>query len=447
MFIGDRVIGVISAQSYTENAYRSGDLQMLQLIASQAAVSIQNARLFEAEREQRVLAESLRDTVSILNSTLHFDEVLDHIMDNVGRVVAYDSVSIMLIEGETGIARVVRRRGYAEHRLEAIVLALRFPVSETPSLRFMSETGKPLAISDTQTYAGWVDRVETRWIRSYAGTSIRLKEQVIGFLNLNSAQPGFFTDAHAERLLAFASQAAPAIENARLFEEVSAGRRKLQALSQRLVEVQETERRNIARELHDEIGQTLTGLKLLLDTAHKLPGDRMTARLGEAQAIVNDLIRLARNLSLELRPTMLDDLGLLPALLWLFERYAAQTGVSVNFDHSGVDRRFPSSVETATYRIVQEALTNVARHAQVDHVLVEVRAGDEQLVVKVEDRGVGFDQHAVLGASESGGLIGMRERAFLLGGKLIVESAPGMGTRLIARLPMGDSIEGDESRL
>src|SRR5262249_42628543 len=124
----------------------------------------------------------------------------------------------------------------------------------------------------------------------------------------------------------------------------------------RLLEVQESERRHLALELHDEVGQLLTGLLFSLQSCAGLPPERIGQRLGEAQGLLKDLTAHVRDLSLRLRPTMLDDLGLLPAVLWHFERYTAQTGVRVAFEHSGLERRFHPDVETAAYRIVQEAL-------------------------------------------------------------------------------------------
>ena len=162
------------------------------------------------------LAEALRDTTAALNSTLHFDEVLDRILTNVGHVVPHDSADIMLLE--SGIARVVRSRGYVERGLETSVLAVRLTVEDVPILRQMAETGQPLTVPDTQAFPDWVDIPQTRWVRSYAGAPIHVKGQTLGFLNLASAMPGFFTPAHAERLQAFADQAAVAIENARLFQ-------------------------------------------------------------------------------------------------------------------------------------------------------------------------------------------------------------------------------------
>jgi PAS domain S-box-containing protein len=215
---------------------------------------------------------------------------------------------------------------------------------------------------------------------------------------------------------------------------------RLKFLSRRLMEVQEAERRKIALELHDEIGQVLTGLKLTLEMGARLPVNEVTQSLDQARALVNDLMSRVRKLSLDLRPAMLDDLGLLPALLWHIEHYTAQTQVRVDFKHSGLEkRRFAPEVETAAYRVVQEALTNVARHAHVDEATVRLSTHQRTLVIEVEDHGTGFDLESVLTASETSGLAGMRERAVLLDGRLSIESQSGAGTRLTAELNIVDS--------
>jgi PAS domain S-box-containing protein len=223
---------------------------------------------------------------------------------------------------------------------------------------------------------------------------------------------------------------------AQLYEEVQAGRKQLQKLSHRLVEVQEQERRAISRELHDEVGQILTGLKMTLELTRRLPPESIDAAFDQAQQQVNELLSHVRNLSLDLRPAMLDDLGLLPALFWHFDRYTAQTKVRVDFKHLSIEGRFAPELETAIYRIVQEALTNVARHSRSDQVTVLLWTTPETICVQIEDQGVGFTQESVVAAGHSNGLTGMRERAALLGGKLVVESSIGGGTCLTAELPM-----------
>jgi len=198
--------------------------------------------------------------------------------------------------------------------------------------------------------------------------------------------------------------------------------------------LEEAERRHLARELHDEIGQSLTALKLRLELLARASPD--PAPVAPAQALCDDLLSRVQSLSLDLRPAMLDDLGLLPALLWLFERYQGQTGVAVHFEHAGLDRRFAREVETAAFRIAQEALTNVARHAGVGEVSVRAWARNGTLGLAIEDRGCGFVPAAAFESGASSGLSGMRERAALVGGQLTVESAPGAGARLSAEMPL-----------
>ena len=210
----------------------------------------------------------------------------------------------------------------------------------------------------------------------------------------------------------------------------------LRSLSRRLVEVQEIERRGIARELHDHVGQELTGLKLFLEMVSRLPPQQVKARLSEAQVSINELVARVQDLSLDLRPAMLDDLGLVPALLWHFERFTSQTGVRVAFKHRGIQRRFPPEIETAVYRIVQEGLTNVARHAGVVETTVRLLLNKGVLGVYIEDEGIGFDTDAAFAKGTSSGLTGMQERATLLGGHFEIISAPGAGTLLVAKFPI-----------
>jgi PAS domain S-box-containing protein len=236
-------------------------------------------------------------------------------------------------------------------------------------------------------------------------------------------------------------------ERKQAFAQVQAGREHLQQLSRQLVKVQEAERRAIARELHDEIGQVLTGLKLSMEMALRLPSRAAETNLREALTLVNELMTHVDDLSLDLRPAMLDDLGLLPTLLWHFQRYSALTGVEVHCEHAGLERRFPPELETTAYRIVQEALTNVARHAGVREVTVRLWATRSLLGIQIRDRGGGFDPDKARADTSTGGLAGMEERANLLDGQLTVESSPGAGACLTAELPWNDPPPEAEKRL
>jgi signal transduction histidine kinase len=247
---------------------------------------------------------------------------------------------------------------------------------------------------------------------------------------------GPITSTQQQALARVANQTALAMHNAQLFEQLRIERERLRALARRLVDAQETERRLVARELHDEIGQVLTGLKLLLDTSSNLSPDVTAVRLVKAQELVARLVDQVHDLSLDLRPTMLDDLGLLPALLALFKRYTAQTRVRVTFYHDGLDRRFELELETSVYRIVQEALTNVARHSKVSEAAVRLWADEKAVHLQIEDRGKGFEVESAFTERASTGLPGMRERAIALGGEFTVESTPETGTLIMAEIPL-----------
>jgi signal transduction histidine kinase len=202
-----------------------------------------------------------------------------------------------------------------------------------------------------------------------------------------------------------------------------------------LVEIQENQRRAIARELHDRLGQSLAVLQLLLGEAINSPADKSKYTLGEAQSLVNEMMSLTRDLSLELRPKMLDDLGLLPALLYLFESYTSRTHVAVRFEHYGLHRKLPAEIGLAAYRIVQEALENVAKHAGIEEAKVMAWFNRKLLSVRVEDCGAGFDP-AKLPETYPGGISGMRGRTLILGGRFYLTSSPEAGTVVWAELPL-----------
>jgi signal transduction histidine kinase len=208
----------------------------------------------------------------------------------------------------------------------------------------------------------------------------------------------------------------------------------LRSLSQRLVEVQESERRALARELHDEIGQALTGLKLSLRMASRA-APACEQPLQEPMRIIEDLMGRVRRLSLDLRPQLLDDLGLVVALEWHFERYFRQTGLRVRFENPGFTARLPVHLETAIFRVVQEALTNTAKHGGATEVRVRLWQSNGSIGVEVKDNGRGFDPETAEVARTSG-VSGMQERAELLGGKFSLEAARGKGARIRVALPL-----------
>lgn len=207
----------------------------------------------------------------------------------------------------------------------------------------------------------------------------------------------------------------------------------LRSLSRQLLGAQEAERRAVARELHDEVGQMLTTTKILLETGLETGGATLAGRVSDALGIQEDLLDIVRRMSLDLRPQMLDDLGLVPALEWHFARLRRHTGLQVSFVAPQWAQRLAPELETAIFRIIQEALTNVCRHGDVSEAAVCLEATGDRLVLGISDRGRGFSSTEI---AASTGLSAMRERVTLLDGHFGIETAPGAGTRLSIELPL-----------
>jgi signal transduction histidine kinase len=246
---------------------------------------------------------------------------------------------------------------------------------------------------------------------------------------------------------AIGRQAASALANARLFETVRRQEAALRRLSHARAEVQEATLRSLSRELHDGIGQVLTVVSLELGLLERTnPADRAALRAG-LQKVRDQVSRLqhdVRAMCQLLRPPMLD-FGLVPTLRWLAEQFATSSGVAVEVATPPEETRLPPEIEVVLYRLAQEALTNVARHARATHVRVALQAGEARAVLEVEDDGVGFDPERLrrTPAAAGVGLLGMRERAAHFGGTLEIRSRPGAGTRIAVTVPLADAGEGD----
>jgi PAS domain S-box-containing protein len=276
----------------------------------------------------------------------------------------------------------------------------------------------------------------SKW-SSYLCISLPIVAETPGMIFLAEKKPNAFGDDQIAFYATLGKQIGVAIQNARLFEEVRQSHSEMKDLSLRLVQVQEEELRHIGRELHDEVGQLLTGLGLTLEMAVQSKSASMTSDLFKAKSLADTITGLVRELSRRLRPSMLDDLGLVPTLPWLFERFSSHTNVQVAFEHMIIDgRRFGREVETAVYRVVQEALTNIARHAHTSQATVRLWAQEATLGVQIEDSGSGFDLQSVLNMGTTNGLSGIRERVMLLGGRFTVDTRLRAGTRLTAEFPL-----------
>lgn len=276
------------------------------------------------------------------------------------------------------------------------------------------------------------------------GLPLLAKGQTLGSLVLASLhEEAPLGEAELNLLNAFSQQIAAAVENARLYRMVQEREAQLERLVGQLVNAQEGERQRIARELHDETGQKLTALAMGLAAVEQQVANEETTRAAELirnlRELSDEAIIELRHIMADLRPAQLDDLGLTPALRWYVNQYQGRhPGIKVSFSTDRLERRLPPQHETVLFRAAQEALTNVARHAQASHVTVALTQTPDTVRLEVADNGVGFDVNAPAHhAPGSGlGLVGMRERVALVGGRCVVTAEPGGGTRVLVELPL-----------
>ncbi len=286
----------------------------------------------------------------------------------------------------------------------------------------------------------------------HASVPLLTRSDAVGVLNLASDKVFCLDEPLLALLSVIGRQLGIAVENARLWDELKQQDRQRRLFLEAAMADQEEERKVIARELHDQIGQALTSLRLGLSAlaAESDDSGRLAvapSRLKDLQDLVADTMHTVRHLALGLRPSVLDDLGLLPALKRCVRVFRSRHKLEIDLQTVGLEeRRLPSQVETALYRITQEALTNVVQHAHVSRASLFLGAGPEMVVLIVEDEGRGFEAERVMrGPADEHwlGLYGMRERAELLGGTLTVESAPGAGTSVFAWISVPNEQEAE----
>jgi PAS domain S-box-containing protein len=392
-----------------------------------------------AERTQRQFSDALIEAALIVNRSLKLNEVLSLILEQIRGAIPFQLGDIIFLEGDSFYN--ASHLGELEWPVSRENSGDRFQLEKFPLLNRICQSGKPVLIPDTREELAWMSPDGFAWVRSCLSAPLLVESKVIGFVNLFSDQPGYFTQQMSDRLVAFAAHAAVAIQNAWLFEQVQASTERLQSLSRRLVEVQENERLYISRELHDEAGQVLTSLlvDLRLLEKHSSQPDIILKIIAEMEQALNGVIQNLHRMAIALRPASLDHVGLVAALQQHLEAVGDKHSIQSRFRSSGVIERLPANVETILYRTVQEALTNVVRHAQATRVDVVLTVREGKLVLLVEDDGVGFDP-SLISTEDHLGLFGIRERAEMIGATLVVESEPGKGTTIMMEVGYADSV-------
>ena len=397
------------------------DEEVALLLASQAAVAVENARLYESSTRWSRQLESLNEIGNALATEVELPSVLQLVAERLRELVDARLVLIALPSGDESL-RLATAEGKGTEGLVGMPLGLETSKAGRVFLRKRSERIDSV-VDDPE-----VDQAAARRIGMSTALIVPLivRDRAIGVISaVDKQQAGpRFTEDDLRLGEAFAARAAIAVD---LSERVT------RDALRRAVEAQELERRRLARELHDEIGQDLTSLLLGLKTIDEAGSG---GKLKEATANMRELVVTAlqdvRRLAVELRPKALDDFGLVPAIERLASTFEEQTGMTVQLEDRLLGNRLPGEVETALYRIVQEALTNVVKHAHAQHVSILLTLKEGSVAAIIEDDGSGFDPGA---RTEGLGLIGIRERLDLLGGHLVIESTRA-GTTLVAEVPL-----------
>jgi PAS domain S-box-containing protein len=398
---------------------------------------------YTAERSSRKTAEALREATLALTRSLDRETVLATLLDHLRQLVPFDHGRIMVLEEASRVSVRAIFDGTqviplsADERQE-------FEATALPILHGVLTTGAVALVGDIRAHPGWSLAAEQETEGSWMGVPLFARGAVMGALSLSKREAGYFNDEHVKLAEAMASQASVAVENAILFEQVRESTVRMRTLSRRLVDAQESERRSIARELHDEAGQALVSLRFGLRLLEREidEGASVTARVAELRQRTDTIIEGLHSLAAGLRPSSLDHVGLEAALREYCRSAGSKLGLRVRFKaRSSQGERLPTEMETALYRIVQEAVTNVVRHARATRVDVFFERSEDRVAVMIEDNGVGFEPDRVLGGSHFG-LLGIQERAEALGGVLTVESKPGAGATILVEVANADPHPG-----
>jgi len=406
------------------------EVELVTTICDEIGVVVENTRLYEGVARQLQIERCVCEVVDEITSELELDKVLPKVMQIAERLVGADGGIVALWDEERNVITYPYLHNLPRELADVTVFK-----GEGLSGEVMT-AGRPTVIDNYQTYAGAVPAFVQAGLVSVAAVPIVSGERTFGALSVLSLDEAKgFSDRDVTILTGIGREAGIAVENAYLYEN-------MRFYARRITQAQENERRRIARELHDDTIQSLIvlsrRLEALATSDERLP-EAAPQRIRELQELTGGVIQRVRRFSRDLRPSILDDLGLLPTLEELTADLNRQAGLQAEFRVLGAKRRLSSEVELALFRIAQEALNNVRKHAQATRVVTTVELTDSAIHMTVQDDGRGFNPPTLtkhLAAVGNLGLIGMYERARLLGGTLVVESKPGRGTKVIVNVPI-----------
>jgi signal transduction histidine kinase len=402
------------------------DEELTQLLAAQAAVAIENTRLYETSTRWLRQLESLNEIAEALAGELELEPLLGLVARRLRGLIEARLVLIALPETGRDELRIAAADGEGSDAYGLVGMELELGGSKTGRVLQRGRSERIDSVLDDPE----IDQQAARrmGVRSALYVPLVVRGRPIGVVVAHDklGPTSGFSDDDVRLTESLAARAATAVD---LSERVS------RDAVRRVVEAQELERTRLARELHDQTGQALTSILLgLKSLEERVETDEGRAAAAELRELVVSTLQEVRRLAVELRPAALDDFGLVAALERLRDTVTEQSGVAVDVQSRLEVERLPAATETALYRIVQEALTNVVKHAVATRVTVRLSQGEKAVTLVVQDDGKGFEEAS---ARDGGlGLIGMRERVALLGGRFTIESSEGAGTMLKAEVPL-----------
>ncbi len=428
--------------------FSKGDEELALLLAAQAAAALERAVLADRARETERLT-ILNEIVSALNRLTSEPAIMEAVVKGLEKAFPYSEASFCLYREEEDafggcVASAESRLGGLHRRWKGRPLK----VSRTP-FEICIRDRTPIRVTDLQNpttpFGRWLLR---QGIKSFLSAPVVVDQTVLGILFVGSALTNAFSEEDPTFVKGIADQVAVGLKNVRLLRQLREKERLRGLLLNKLVTAQEEERRRISHELHDQTGQLITALLIQLQLLERDLGDGKTVeRISSLRRLADQIASQLHHIAWELRPPALDELGLAAALERTCSEWSERFGIPCHLQFQGLDGTvLAPEVAIGVYRIVQEALTNVAKHSKAHSAQVRVCRQGNTLQVTVSDDGIGFRPSALLHHADEEkklGLVGMMERALMLSGKVVIDSKPGKGTQVSALLPLnGISAEG-----
>ncbi len=411
----------------------------------------------ERELESQILRHHhqlviLSHISSAMTKLWDLDAILRNALDNVLEIISGAIGGILLLDDETETLYYRVQRGLSARYAKE----MRMPLGEGIAGR-VAQTGEPMLLEDISKDPRSVRPVliSAEGLKGFVSIPLKARDKVVGVMNVASHVAGWFGADHVSLLNSIGDYLGAAIEQARLYERLASATERYQILLHHALTAQEDERKRIARELHDETSQSLTSLTLSLQAIigiAEMKGikdadlmERIRATHSYAVHAGNEIVRLMK----ELRPTLLDELGMPVAI----HRYAKDTlqaqGINVSAEFIGTDRRFPPEVEVTLFRVAQGAIGNILEHSGAKNVSVRLDCNATECVLRIEDDGKGFDVNKLTRVDPSGrgaGLFTMKERIRLVGGACNVEAHPGQGTKITWKVPLTTDVTDEKDK-